>query len=79
MSGIPCHTELLPDRIIYLSGWFVLSVLFMTLGETSVVRTPVQHPPSHRLPPHRNVSPTSFLILSVYVAEIPLSHRSPAQ
>ena len=28
MSGIPCHMDLQPSRNIYLTSWFILSVLF---------------------------------------------------
>ena len=51
MSGIPHHLDLHPDRNIYLTSWFILSVLFLTGGETSVVPTSVRDPPSHRPSP----------------------------
>ena len=46
-------------------SWFILSVLFLTGGETSVVPTHVQYPMSHGPPPGRNVYLTSWFILSV--------------
>ena len=39
VSGIPHHTDLHPTRNVYLTSWFILSVLFLTGGETSVVPT----------------------------------------
>ena len=51
VSCIPHHTELLPDRIIYLSGWFILSVLFLTGGEVSVVPTCGRDPLLQKSPP----------------------------
>ena len=38
-------------RNVYLTSWDILSVLFLTGGETSVVPTHVQELPSHGLPP----------------------------
>ena len=35
-----------PGRNIYLTSWFILSVLFLTDHEISVVPTLVQDPPS---------------------------------
>ena len=35
-----------PGRNIYLTSWFILSVLFLTDREISVVPTLVQDPPS---------------------------------
>ena len=32
---------------VYLTSHFILSVLFLILGDTSEVPTPVRHPPSH--------------------------------
>ena len=51
MSGNPHHMDLHPGRNVYLSSWFILSVLFLTGGETSVVPTCVLDPPLHRSPP----------------------------
>ena len=45
MAEIPCHTDLHPGRNVYLTSWFILSVLFLTGSETSVVPTCVLHPP----------------------------------
>ena len=56
MSGIPHYMDLHPGRNVYLTSWFILSVLFLTVGETSVVPThvpeplSVPEPPSHRPP-----------------------------
>ena len=65
MSRIPCHTDLHPGRNVYLTSWFILSVLFLTDHETSVVPTSVQDPPSQELQNGRNVYLTSWVILSV--------------
>ena len=35
MSGIACHTDLYPGRNVYLTSWFILSVLILTGGEIS--------------------------------------------
>ena len=51
MTGIPHQMDLHPDRNVYLTSWFIVSVLFLTGGGTSVVSTCVQDPPSHRSPP----------------------------
>ena len=47
MSRIPHHTDLDPGSNIYLTSWFILSVLFLTGGETSVVPTHVRDLASH--------------------------------
>ena len=65
MSRIPCYMDLHPGRNVYLTSWFILSVLFLKSGETSVVIRRVWDPPSHDLHPGRNISPTSWFILSV--------------
>ena len=65
MSGIPHHTDLHGGRNIYLTSWFILSVLFLTFSEMSVVPIHVQNPRSHGLHPGRNVYLTSWFILSV--------------
>ena len=44
VAEIPCHTDLHPGRNVYLTSWFILSVLFLTGGETSVVPTCVLDP-----------------------------------
>ena len=38
--------DLYPGRNVYLTSWFILSVLILTDGEISVVPTLVQDPPS---------------------------------
>ena len=43
--------DLHPDRNVYLTSWFMLSVLFLTDGETSVVPTRIWNPPSQGPPP----------------------------
>ena len=48
MSGIPHCTDLHPSRNVNLKSWFILSVLFLTGGETSVVPNHVRDPPSRR-------------------------------
>ena len=50
MSGITCDMDLHPGRNIYLTSWFILSVLFLTGGEMSVVPTHVHDPLSHGPP-----------------------------
>ena len=52
-------------RNVYPSSWFMLSVLFLTGGKTSVVPTSVLDPLSHDLYPGRNIYLTSWFILSV--------------
>ena len=47
----PHNKDLHPGRNLYLTSWFLLSVLFLTGGETSVVPSYVQDPPSHRPQP----------------------------
>ena len=51
MSRIPSHMDLHPGRNIYLTSCFILSVLFLTDYEMSVVPTCVRDPPSHGPPP----------------------------
>ena len=65
MSRIPCYMDLHPGRNVYLASWFILSVLFFTGGETSVVIRRVWDRPSHDLHPGRNISATRWFILSV--------------
>ena len=65
MSRIPCHTDLHPGRNIYLTSWFILSVLFLTSHETSVVPTSVWDSSSQGLHPGRNIYLISWVILSV--------------
>ena len=45
--------DLHPSRNVYLTSWFILSVLFLTGGDTSVV--PTQIPNHTDLHPGRNV------------------------
>ena len=42
--------DLHPGRNVYLTSWFILSVLFLTGGETSVVPTHFRDPLSHGPP-----------------------------
>ena len=65
MSRIPCHTDLHPGRNIYLTSLFILSVLFLTSHETSVVPTSVWDSSSQGLHPGRNIYLISWVILSV--------------
>ena len=51
LSGIPDHMDLHPGRNIYLTSWVILSVLFLTGGETSVVPTCIRDPASQEPPP----------------------------
>ena len=57
--------HLQPSRNIYLTNWFILSVLFSTDREMSVVPTCVRDPPSQGLHPGRKVYLTSWVLLSV--------------
>ena len=61
VSRIPCHMDLHPARNVYLTSWFILSVLFLTGGETSVVRTCVWEPPSHRPAPQYKHLPNQLV------------------
>ena len=47
----PLHVDLHSGRNVYLTSWFILSVLFLTGGEMSVVPTYVRDPLSHGPPP----------------------------
>ena len=51
VSGNPHHTNLHPIRNVNPKSWFILSVLFLKGGETSVVPTHVWDPQSHRPQP----------------------------
>ena len=51
VSGIPHHTNFCRSRNVNPKSWFILSVLFWTGSETSVVATSVCDPTSHRPPP----------------------------
>ena len=65
LSRIPHQTDLHPGRNVYLTSWFIHSVLFLTFSEMSVVPTHVQNAPSHGLHPGRIVYLISWVILSV--------------
>ena len=51
VSGIPHHTNFCRSTNVNPKSWFILSVLFWTGSETSVVATSVCDPTSHRPPP----------------------------
>ena len=57
--------DLHPSRNVYLTSWFILSVLFLTDHEVSLVPTSVRDPPSQGLRNSTNVYLTSWVILSV--------------
>ena len=57
--------DLHPGRNVYLTSWFILSVLFLADGEMSVVPICVRDPLHMDLHPNRNVYLNSWLILSV--------------
>ena len=57
--------DLRPDRNVYQTSQFILSVFFLTGGEMSVVPTHVLIPNCTDLHPSRNVYLTSWFILSV--------------
>ena len=65
VSRIHHHTDLRSSSNVYPTSWFILSVLFLTGGETSVVPTHVRVPHHVDLHPGRNVYSTSRFILSV--------------
>ena len=50
VSLIHRHTDLHSSSNVYPTSWFILSVLFVTGGETFVVPASVWDPPSHRPP-----------------------------
>ena len=89
VTRIPSHTDLCPSRNVCLTSWFILSVLFLTDGETSVVPTSFRDPHHMDLHPGRNVYLTSRCILSVLFligsemsmfptcVQDPLSHGPP--
>ena len=60
------HADLHPSRNVYLTSWFILSVLFLTDGETSVVPTWFLGIRHTLLDPSRNMYLTSWFILSVF-------------
>ena len=55
MSGISHHTDLHPGSNIYLTSWFILSVLIFTFSEMSVVLHMSRIPHHTDLHPGRNV------------------------
>ena len=57
--------DLQPGRNVYLTSSFILSVLFFTDHEASLVPTSVWDPPSQGFHNGRNVYLTSWVILSV--------------
>ena len=57
--------DLLPGRNVHLTSYIILSVLFLTDHEMSVVPTSVRDAPSQGLHNGRNVYLTSWFILSV--------------
>ena len=81
--------DLHPIRNVNMKSWFILSVLFLTGGETSVVPTHVWDPHHTDLYPGRNVYLTSQVILTVLFltggemffvpasVRVPTSHRPP--
>ena len=44
---IPHYTDLHPSSNVYLTSWFILSVLLLTGSQTSVFPTCIQDPLSH--------------------------------
>ena len=70
--------DLYPSGNIYLTSWFILSVLFLTGGETSVVPTCVWDPHHMDLDPGRNVYLTSWFMLSLlFLTGGEISHGPP--
>ena len=65
VSGTPNHMDLHPGRNVYSTSHFILSVLFLTGGDTSVVPTWLWDLLSHDLTSSRNIYLTSWVILSV--------------
>ena len=65
MSEIPRDMDFHPGRNIYLTSWFILSVLFLTDHEMSVVPICVRDPHHTDLDPGRNIYLTSWFMLSV--------------
>ena len=76
VSGIPHYTDLYPSRNINPKSWFILSVLFFTGGETSLVPTHVRDLRHTYLHPDRNFYLTSQFILSMlslHMSGIPIT------
>ena len=58
---IPYYMDLHPSRNVNPTSWFILSVLFFTGGETSVVPTCIRDPPSHGSPPQKKHLPDQLV------------------
>ena len=61
------HTDLHPRIDVYLTSWFILSVWYLTGGDTSVVPTCVWEPSSQGPPPWYKCLPDQ-LVHSIWVA-----------
>ena len=61
----PHHTDLHPSTNVFLASWFILSALFFTGGETSMVLHISRIPCYMDLHNDRNVYLSSWFILSV--------------
>ena len=53
--------DLHPGKNIYLTSWFILSVLFLSYREMSVVPACVQDTPSHAPPPLKEGLPDQLV------------------
>ena len=65
VSRIHCDTDLSYSSNVYPTSWFILSVLFLTGGGTSVFPKCVRVPHHTDLHPSKNVNQKSWFILSV--------------
>ena len=65
VSWIPHHMDLHPGNNVYLTSWFILSVLFLTGGRCLWFLHMSRIPHHTDLHPGRNIYPTSSFILSV--------------
>ena len=63
---VRCHTDFHPGKNIYVTSWFILSVLFLIRSGTSVVPIRVQDPQSHGPPSWKECLPDQ-LVHSVHV------------
>ena len=61
MSGIPNHTDLHSSRNVFLASQFILTVLFLTGSETSVVPRCIWDPVSHIRPPQYKLLPNQLV------------------
>ena len=61
VSVIPNHSDLDPGRKVFLTSYFILSVLFLKFGEMFVVPTHVQDPLLHRPPPWDKCLPVQLV------------------